>query len=485
MPRTEARHSLLWGAVFGVLATVLLWSRIVGLDLSFWHDEVVTVVRYAGAGPRAIFLGPYIPNNHVLFSLLAWGTTRVLGKSEVIYRLWGLLPALIATGWLTWWACRRFGRLAGAAVLALMTVSPVLLQVSREARGYGLALLAIVGLITQADSALREPERHAVWRFVAFGTIGVLTLPVFVLPFLFASLPLLIVSRLRLRLMIGVAISGAVSLVWFAPMLGEIIANSTQQFGRPIPWHGALTLSMSQLVFPVFRLLPAGNPDILLTYPPDSTGQLLVWHLVAWLLVGVAGFTLWRRHQRLLLLVLVLPVLGTYTVLAGMGAWAADRHVSYLSVPLFVLVGLGVRGARELIALRLHTGMYLVFAALLSWIVVSFYPVADQVVHVPMEAFKEVASTVSQHGAQRTVTNSVRPEGLEYYLPGQLEVMSSEDLQRLFCGLATNYTFIHHPVLAPDVDTACLAAKGSHPVRFTQRGRGRWIDVWFVDAPAE
>ena len=484
MPRTEARNSLIWGAVFGVLGTVLLWSRLVGLDLSFWHDEVVTVVRYAGAGPRAIFLGPYIPNNHVLFSLLAWATTRVLGGSEVIYRLWGLLPALVATGWLTWWACRRFGRLAGASVLALMTVSPVLLQVSREARGYGIALLAMVGLITQADSALRDPESHAVWRFVAFGTIGVLTLPVFVLPFMFAAAPLLFVPRLRGRLVIGVAISGIVSLVWFAPVMSEIIGNATQQFGVPVPWHGVITLSMSQLVFPIYRLLLPGVPDIMLANPHDPLAAVVVWHVVSWSLLGLAVARLWRSGQRTLLFSLVLPVTGTYVVLAAYGAWAADRHVSYLSVPLLMLLALGLSTLADRSGTRAPPMAHMLLAAIGVWAIVAFYPVADQVVHVPHEAMKDVGAAVDASGLPTVVTNSARPTGLDYYIKAPLDVMSVEDLERLFCGEQTDYAFVNHPFAADEVDTSCLAAKGAERTRFVQRGRGRWIDLWLVRGPA-
>ncbi len=157
MQRAGHREELVWGALFGSLAVILVWSRLVGLDQSFWNDEVVTVLRYAGEGPRAIFFGDYAPNNDVLFSLLSWTASELFGDSETTYRIWSVVPALAATFWLVWWAYRRFGHLVAATLLLLMTASPLLFVLSREARGYGLAMLAAVGLVTRAERALADP----------------------------------------------------------------------------------------------------------------------------------------------------------------------------------------------------------------------------------------------------------------------------------------------------------------------------------------
>ena len=77
---------VLWVAI-GLMGVLVLWSRLAGLDQSLWHDEVFSVVHYITAGPETIVTGHWVPNNHVLYSLLSFGTTRGLGESEVTFRL--------------------------------------------------------------------------------------------------------------------------------------------------------------------------------------------------------------------------------------------------------------------------------------------------------------------------------------------------------------------------------------------------------------
>lgn len=483
MQYTGSPRAFVWGSVFGVLAAVLLWSRLAGLDLAFWHDEVVTVIRYAGPGPGMIYFGDYIPNNHVLFSLLAWMTTSLTSDSEVMFRFWGFVPALVGTGWLSWWLSCRFGLPAGAMVLLLVTVSPVIFQVSREARGYGLAVLAMAGLLIQADSALADPGSAAVWRFLAFGLLGVVTLPVFVLPLVASALPLVLKAPLRRRVTAGMAVTGLLSLVWYAPLLSGIVAHADQQFGQPVVWHGAVTMSMEQLVFPAARLLLPGQPDILVSTIEDPLVAVIVWHVVAWGLITLAAFGLWRGGHHLLLLVLALPVVLTYTVLALMGAWAVDRHVSYLSVPLFVLLALGINELVGLTRKRGRTGLMVGLAIVAAWTLVSFYPVALNVTQVPKEATKEVAEFTTERGYDEIITNSARPEGLRYYLQAPLEVLSPDELEARFCSQESGFAYIDHPFKAPTVDTSCLQDREAERIRFEQRGRGDWIDAWFVGAP--
>lgn len=481
MQEAGRRADLLWGAVFGALVVVLLWSRLVGLDQSFWNDEVVTAMRYVGEGPGAIFFGDYAPNNHMLFSLLSWVTVGLLGESEAAYRIWSVVPALGATLWLVWWSWRRFGRLVAATTLLLMTVSPLVLVLSREARGYGLAILAAVGLVIQADAALTEPGGRAVWLFAGFGLLGVLTLPVFVLPYLLAGIPLLIDARLRRKAAAAIALSGLISLVWFSPVLAEIIEHSAQQFGRLIPWHGVVTFSMSQLVFPVYRLLLSNTPNVLLTFPRDPLPLTLLWHALSWSLVVLGARNLWLAKRPRLVAVLSLPPIGTYVILAAGGIWAADRHLSYLTVFLFMLVALGVGRLVDLLRQDPRQVSLAFLAGFAVWLVVSFYSIANEVVSTPHEATKEVSEAVEMIDASRVITNSERPAGLRYYIDKKLEILDGDELERLFCGTEAGYVFIHHPFKAEDLDTSCLEERSAQHVRFDQRGRGGWMDVWHVE----
>ena len=119
-------------AAYAVLGTVLCWSRLVGLTHGYWCDEILTVSDYVDAGPRAILAGPYIPNNHELFSMLGWVTTSLGADSEAALRLWSVLPFLLGVALVTTWLHRRVGALSGMLFLFLATASPLLLDISRR-----------------------------------------------------------------------------------------------------------------------------------------------------------------------------------------------------------------------------------------------------------------------------------------------------------------------------------------------------------------
>lgn len=469
----------LWFVILGSLAALLVWSRLSGLSMSFWHDEVYTVVHYAGRGPSRIFSADYIPNNHVLFSLLSWGTTRLVGTSEIAYRFWGVAPAIAATGWVSWWALRRFGPFAGGTVLLLMCVSPVLFLVTREARGYGIALLAMSGLVVHGDSALRDPEAAKVWPFIVSGTLGLLTLPVFVLPFLFCAIPLIAARPLMRRTLIGVSVSGLVALAWYAPMLMQILQHSSQQFGAPVRWHSSVTMSPDRLVFHIARLLLPGD----LTIPPPHNPQdpiafLFIVHAIFWSLIVITFVRLWRSSRSTLWL-LALPIVGTYGTLAVMGAWVSFRHVSYLSIPWFVMLGIGVTGLVGM-ASKIRYVFIAGLATLAIWIILSFYPVAETAMQTPLENFKEAGRTVNRSGLDRVVSNSVRPDGLQYYTHRPLELLNATELEELFCGEEVGYVFIDHQFKSDVVDTTCLQVSGERGITVDQRARGQ-ITVWIVD----
>jgi hypothetical protein len=126
------------GVVLSVaVATLLLcWSRLANLGTSFWNDEAYTAMKYADAGPQAIFGGElYIPNNHVLFSLASWATTNIFGRFEAAYRIWSVLPALVAVVLVAWWARRFFDSVTAVVVVGLATVSEIHLVLAPQARG--------------------------------------------------------------------------------------------------------------------------------------------------------------------------------------------------------------------------------------------------------------------------------------------------------------------------------------------------------------
>ena len=98
-----------------MLGSILCWTRLVGLDRSLWLDEIITVENYVREGPRVILAGPYLKNNHELFSMLAWITSSVAGESEIALRLWSVAPFLAGVVLVTAWLHVRIGSLPASS----------------------------------------------------------------------------------------------------------------------------------------------------------------------------------------------------------------------------------------------------------------------------------------------------------------------------------------------------------------------------------
>ena len=242
----------------GLAAVTLIWTRLLGLTQGLWGDEATSVVGYIQKGPTGVF-GNYLPNDHMLWELLTWASTGLLGDhSEAAYRLWSVLPALGAAALTTWWAWRRLGRWVAGVFLVLAAAAPLYLDLGTQARGYGLAFLASSAMLVGADRLRWQPSRAALALFAGSALVGIWTLPVFVLAFLACAAVLACWPPLRRDVLAAVLAVGALSLLFYAPVLGDLLNNSTQQFGSQLGLFGFLTGPLSDLLSPDLTLL-AGN----------------------------------------------------------------------------------------------------------------------------------------------------------------------------------------------------------------------------------
>src|SRR5687768_15515929 len=119
-------------ATYGLLGATLLLSRLAGLGKSLWLDELHFVEHYVRRGPRQILLGDDL--SHQLYALIDWTTSLVVGESEIAFRLWSAVPFVAGVALVTVWLHRRLDPIAGVLFLFLATVSPLLLDLSRQAR---------------------------------------------------------------------------------------------------------------------------------------------------------------------------------------------------------------------------------------------------------------------------------------------------------------------------------------------------------------
>ena len=455
-------------AVYGLLALVLVSTRFIGLDSSLWHDEVVAVVEFIRVGPGEILAGPDL--SHELFGILAWATSSTVGESEVALRLWSVVPFLLGVAVVTVWLHARFGALAGVLFLFLATASPLLLDISRQARGYGLAFLAMSVMLVAALEASRTSRGWYLAAFCVAGIVGTCTLPQFGIAFVATGVTLIADPRLRRRAAFGVGISLAAIAAWYAPHIGEVRGASRIEDGVQI---GALELIVSpfqHVLIPAFLWI-------------DGTVIVasLVWIPLVLLIAVVMASSPLLRDRRSAVIVCS-GVVATLVVLWLAEAYVIPRYLSFLLVPLFVLLASGMSAILHRATSRPALVRTLACAAIVGIVGFTFLSVIFDVVRYPREAYRDAARAVERETLPSTpILAYVRnPEGLYFYLDRPIRALDSSDVDTTVCDSQELVAFVTQPFGIPDVEVSCLDRVGARHFRARQYARGGEMNVWLV-----
>ena len=454
------------GVVYGLLAVALVSSRLVGLDSSLWHDEVVAVVEFVRAGPGEILAGPDL--SHELFGVLAWATTSDVGESEIALRFWSVVPFLLGVTVVTVWLHARLGTLAGILFLFFATASPLLLDISRQARGYGLAFLAMGVLLVAALEASRTSRGWYLAAFCVAGIVGTCTLPQFGIAFVATGIGLIADSRLRRRAAVGVGVSLAAIAAWYAPHIGEVRSASRIEDGVQI---GTIELLLSPFQH---VLIPA-----LLWIDGTVVVASVVWLPVVLLIAVVMASSSLLRDRRSAVIICS-GVVTTLVVLWVAQAYVIPRYLSFLLVPLFVLLASGMSGILH----RTRPALLrtLACAAIVGIVAFTFLSVVFDVVRYPREAYRDAARAVERETAPGTpVLAYIRnPEGLDFYLNRPVRTLDSTDVRANVCESEELVAFVTQPFGIPDVEVSCLDRAGTRHLRARQYARGGEMNVWLV-----
>jgi len=365
-------------AAYVVLATVLVWSRFAAIGQGLWHDEIFTLEHFVAPGPAASFTH-YGTNDHILFSVLAWLTVQLPGFGEQAARLWAVVPFISATVVGTVWLHRRAGAVVALFFALLSTSSTQLLMVSTEARGYGLAFLAMAVMTIAGYESSTQGTSGWLTVFAGAGVMGCWTLPTFVLPLFAASAVLFGTRSIRRRLLLRLAVALCAIGGWYAVPVSALLASRGQQYGVRLPWHAPLTGGATELAAAFIPTLsPASLIPALVAFPVLAVGLVRVRRVMP----GLAGIT-------------VAPVALTVLALTIGGFFVDERFVSYLLVPIFVIAAFGLA-----VLLTPRPGLLGVVAAAYSGSLVMisafvFAVVSVQHVRVPHEANREAANAVA------------------------------------------------------------------------------------------
>ena len=467
-PRATTLAVVATVAAYGFFGAILFVTRFVGLERSFWHDEIVTVRQFVREGPCEILTGAYIPNNHQLFSLLAWATSSVVGESEVALRLWSVVPFVLGVVLVTAWLHVRLGALAGILFLFLATGAPLLLDITRQARGYGLAFFAMSVVVVAALEVDQRPSRWWLAAFFGGGLIGTLTFPQFGIAFVATAVVLLTKSELRARVLGGFAVTALASVMWYAPHFDDLRENSRQVYGARIGPFGVITAPFDQILIPA--LLRYGGVGL--------TG--IKWlPVVALALVFVAWSPLLRWNRRGA--ILATGVFATLIALWATRTYVVPRFLSFLLVPLLMLAASGAAAiltrsprpplVRSVLAL-----------ATVGALVLVFVPPALEIATLPREANADAARLVQEKASPTAeiYPHVLHPRTLSFYLDVPLQPRPTQRYVPRLCSRPSQVVLVEQPWVLTPLHVPCLARAGVEHYRLEQYSRGREINVWIV-----
>lgn len=452
---------------YAVLGTALVATRAIGLDNGFWHDEIVAVREFVREGIDEIVLGAGL--SHQLFSVLAWGTSSVVGESELALRLVSVLPFLAGVGLMTWWLHVRAGPLSAVLFLFFSTVSPLLLDISRQARGYGLGFLAMALVIVGAMEALRDPRTRHLALLCAGGLIGTLTLPNFAIAFVATSAVLLTVSALRWRTALGVGVTLALAALWYAPHRSGLSEVSQTPYGNRIAPLEAFTAPFDQILLPGLMRLDGETP-----------AQSLAWlPLVAAIAIPVALSPLLRSARKAW--VLCAGTVASVLALVVSGAYVVPRYTSFLLVPAFVLLATGCAAVLGQVRTRPPLVRTVIVVGLVVLLLAAFPANAVRVTGLPREAHRDVARLIQAATDPSTMVYVVvpQPDDLRFYLDRPVASVRTSGAARV-CEQPRGVVLVEQRWRVPVVDLPCLDRPDVRHETLEQYARGGRIDVWFI-----
>jgi hypothetical protein len=460
----------LTAASYVVLAGVLAWTRFAGLERGYCCDEISTVAAYVRRGPEAIFVGEYLPNNHQLFSFLAWGTTELVGESEIALRLWSVIPFVVGVAIVTAWLHVRLDALTGVLYLFLATLSPLLIDITRQARGYGLTFLAMSALLVAALELDRGGRRRLVAAFCTAGTVGSLTLPHFTVVFITTGVILAMRPELRRPCVAGMVLSVGVIAAWYAPHLGDIRDSASQDYGAPIETWWLHTAPFDHILVPGLVLLDEAfiRPTLL----------SLVWAAgLTALMVSSPLLRAWRTA-----LIVCSGTVATLLVLWLAGPGVVPRFFGFLLVPLFALVASGSASIFARVTSRPAAARTVIAAVTLGIVALSAAPLLVSVPTKPREAQAETAAVIRERVPPSTPVHARMPysNDLAFHLGRRVVDVDTPQQIASACDQREPIVYVDEPWQTPAPDLPCLRRPGVEHERLEQYTRGGAIDVWFV-----
>ena len=227
MPRASSKSVQIWCGLSLVL--IGLAVRVPHLNQSLWYDEMTTLVQYVAQPWHTVLAaraGEYVPNNHVLHSILVkivytlGSDGQIVPPREALLRLPALTAGLLFPLALVW-PLRRSEPLLALVIALITELNPWLVAFSVEARGY--TLLLLLGAIA-TNMLPTGPGRWAI-AYVTSLSLAIYTIPLAIFLIPAHGLAVLILRRENFPRWLLAALAGlVVAAMLHLPMLRGLIS---------------------------------------------------------------------------------------------------------------------------------------------------------------------------------------------------------------------------------------------------------------------
>ncbi len=419
-PSTAARRDTRW--LLAALVGIGLLLRLPLMGRSIWFDEACMSNERIGTWAQ-LLATLYVDIHPPLYVTFMHFWNGTFGDGEWSMRLPPLLTGLVSIPLIYWAGHRLVGRRAAMWAALLLTMSPVHVWYSAEARLYAPMLactLLAVGCVDRLVDAAR-PRQPWLWWLHATNLAVMLTLHYYLAVYvvlLAAMAPMLRgFSRPARRLMIwhgiGILLLGA--FIVAKRSLGEF--ETSQDYLRPMTF-----LEFYRFVFDwcwTGHTLPAAMNPI------DDAAQI-AGQVIGVLLLGIGSIGIWRSRRNRPAGVLVpacllaIPAFLLIAALAGLGRTYTERSALPALPFVFLLAGKGMTSVSATAMRWLGVVLLVLMTAAL---VALFRFQADRwTVYKPNSDWRSATAYLSHEiehgGAGRPVfTPTPNPRPLSYYDP--------------------------------------------------------------------
>jgi hypothetical protein len=444
-----------------------------------WWDEIYTTVAFIRPGAAAAVTGEYHANNHRLYTLLAQASVATFSETEASLRAASIIATAGSAIGLGWLLLRYIGTWSGTLGLSSFAFSPLVLHWGPQARGYGLTLLASVGLLASALALVTGQPRVKgwMWLLAVSGAVGTATLPHFLVPF---WITIVGVGLARRSLAVAVAVRAtAGTLLALAIYVPGLTPAVTRYSGGT---RGISVAPIDGLLGP-FRFLVIGQmpgPATLRTLLPPAVTVAMVAVIGLAVTVSILGW--WSRRDHAIAVAALAPLFGTFTVLAVQRVTMTDRTLMFLLPQLTFAVAYGFQGMKRLPITPPRASVTVGTAGVVLATVIAASAMVDGWVRAPIEDFRAAVRLATDQPGFAPISDTRYPMAVHFYDEDDaVTYLPTEDVDRLLCtDRSRSYAYIHHRIGRRSRPPAgCLQQRNGVRIEISQRTRGP-LEVWFV-----